>query len=75
MKFFVFQVRVSNSKVEKKNFTHRISNFKWIAVFFNFDLVTWKRKNKILLSSDLVIRSWSLTFELVSEIQYFTKSS
>ena len=43
MKFSVFQLRVSSSKVEKWQLSFRVSNSKFNVIFYEVELVTQKK--------------------------------
>ena len=43
MNFFIFQLRVSNSNVEKKNLNLRVSKWKFNVIFYEVELVTRKK--------------------------------
>ena len=42
--FFIYQFCIPHSKVKKQKFTHQVNYSKWSFLFFNFELVTRKRK-------------------------------
>ena len=43
VKLFIFQLRVSNSKIEKEKLNLRVSNLKFNLIFYEVELVTRKK--------------------------------
>ena len=62
MKLFIFQFRVSHSKVEKQKLNLRVSNSKFNLIFYKVELVTrkknfYEKSRASNLKCDVILRS------------------